>query len=139
MRGAGYCALAMMAIATSDGLSAEQARGAKPPPTGLPAGLDVEFGAGAVTDYNFRGFSVSSRHPSVSGYVRPIYHGFYAGLLAVTLDLPFGSTVLDAHTGKVKRELSSDGASRLLGATPKGDGVLMVQRGRLMVVPLAVQ
>jgi uncharacterized protein (TIGR02001 family) len=99
MRGAGFCVLAILAIVASDGLSAEQAHDAKTPATGLPAGFDVEFGASAVTDYNFRGFSVSNRGPSVSGYVRPIYHGFYAGLIASTIDLPFGSTALDAHAG----------------------------------------
>jgi uncharacterized protein (TIGR02001 family) len=89
----------------SSALPAEKAPASGAPPPALPAGFDVEFGTSAVTDYNFRGFSVSDKGPSVSGYVRPIYHGFYAGLTTSTVDLPFGPpAVLDFHGG-VRRQV----------------------------------
>lgn len=61
---------------------------------------DMEFGGGLASDYIYRGFSVSNRQPSVTAYVRPIYDGFYAGVIASSLDLPFRPAgLLDFHAG----------------------------------------
>jgi uncharacterized protein (TIGR02001 family) len=57
---------------------------------------DVAFGVEFMTDYNWRGITVSARRPSVEAYVEPRYRPaadleLYAGVSAANVDLPNGS------------------------------------------------
>jgi len=54
---------------------------------------EFAFGSAVMTDYNFRGISVSARKPSVEVYVEPRYKlrpnlEIYAGLSVASIDLP---------------------------------------------------
>jgi hypothetical protein len=57
---------------------------------------DVAFGVEFMTDYNWRGITVSARRPSVEAYVEPRYRPaadleLYAGVSGANVDLPNGS------------------------------------------------
>jgi uncharacterized protein (TIGR02001 family) len=54
---------------------------------------DVAFGVGLMSDYNWRGITVSARRPAVEGYIEPRYRPaenleLYAGVSGSNADLP---------------------------------------------------
>jgi uncharacterized protein (TIGR02001 family) len=64
---------------------------AKPAPQSNP--WDVAFGVGLMSDYNWRGITVSARRPAVEGYIEPRYRlaenlEVYAGVSGSNADLP---------------------------------------------------
>jgi uncharacterized protein (TIGR02001 family) len=101
------CRQAVAALAASAALVASSAGAAEravpaapaaPPPAASP--FDVAFGAFLTSDFIYRGFSISDRGPSVGAYVAPRYEWFYAGLTAVSVDLPFRpDALLDFYAG----------------------------------------
>jgi uncharacterized protein (TIGR02001 family) len=99
-----FCGLVALAVSASHALSADAAPPAKAPPPAPAKAFaekwDLEYGGHVQSNFNYRGFSVSNRHPSGTLYVRPVYDGLYVGLQATTLDLPFETPVaLDFYTG----------------------------------------
>src|SRR6266404_6235575 len=63
---------------------------APPPP---PSPWDIAFGAGFVSDYNFRGISQSNHKPSVTAYFEPRYNvtkdlQLYAGIAMESISFP---------------------------------------------------
>ena len=66
-----------------------------------PPALDLSFNVGLVSDYRFRGVSLSDRDPALQGGV-DLYHqsGFFAGAWATTIEEYAGSDVeLDLYGG----------------------------------------
>jgi hypothetical protein len=68
-----------------------KAPAAAPPPP--PPPFDVAFGAGIMTDYNFRGITQSAHNPAVTMYVEPRYNitsniQIYAGFGGSSISFP---------------------------------------------------
>jgi uncharacterized protein (TIGR02001 family) len=61
---------------------------AKVPDAKAGDALKVEFDVTAMSDYIYRGVSLSERKPSVAGSVEARWHGFYAGTNVQSVDLP---------------------------------------------------
>jgi len=92
-------AMAALCIALSVGAAGgpNAARAADREPgkasTAEPTPWEFAFGSALMSDYNFRGISVSARRPSVTVYAEPRYKvgsnlELYAGLSASSVDLP---------------------------------------------------
>lgn len=98
-----WCQGLLLLFVSASAASADTAPPTKAPPPSAaakPSPFDVEFGAQAVSDYVYRGFSITSRKPTVQGYARAVYHGFYAGMQATPIDVPFRApAVLDFYAG----------------------------------------
>src|SRR3954466_9721798 len=67
-------------------------------PIESPSRWDVAFGSAFVSDYNYRGITVSGQRPSVIAYVEPRYKladrlEAYAGLNSTSIQLPNGSPI----------------------------------------------
>lgn len=54
----------------------------------VPPMFDVAFGVAGVSDYLFRGISLSKRDPAVQGYVELQTDWFYAGIWSSSVNLP---------------------------------------------------
>ena len=91
-----------LALSASSAMAADVAVPAipAPPPPAAASAWDVAFGGILMSDFIYRGFSVSDRGPSVAAYVMPRYQWLYAGLTAFSVDLPFRpDALLDFHAG----------------------------------------
>jgi len=92
--------LAASAALASSAMAADRAVPAAPPPPAAANPFDVAFGAFLASDFIYRGFSISDRGPSVGAYVVPRYEWLYAGLTAISVDLPFRpDALLDFYAG----------------------------------------
>lgn len=93
-------ALAGLAVSASVAHPADKAPAPKMQPAAPPSDFDLEFGGQVLSDYVYRGFSITNRGPTVQGTIRPVYKGFYVGLIATAIDVPFRApAVLDFHAG----------------------------------------
>jgi uncharacterized protein (TIGR02001 family) len=98
MRGSFRYAAAALVVSAALASSATAADRAVPPAAASP--FDVAFGAFLASDFIYRGFSISDRGPSVGAYVVPRYEWLYAGLTAISVDLPFRpDALLDFYAG----------------------------------------
>lgn len=89
-----------LAVSASYAHSADKAPPQTMPPTATPTGFDLEFGGQILSDYVYRGFSITDRGPTVQGSARAVFHGYYVGMTATGIDVPFRApAVLDFHAG----------------------------------------
>ncbi len=84
-----------LAVGAAGGPNAARAADREPgkASTAEPTPWEFAFGSALMSDYNFRGISVSARRPSVTVYAEPRYKvgsnlELYAGLSASSVDLP---------------------------------------------------
>lgn len=92
-----YSALILSSIFWSNGVSAQGTR----PDTAPPPSIDISFNIGVVSDYRFRGISLSDRDPALQGGIDLSHQsGLFAGAWATTIAEYSGSDVeLDLYGG----------------------------------------
>jgi uncharacterized protein (TIGR02001 family) len=98
---------------------------------GLPGGLSVSASATAVTDYRFRGVSLSGGDPAVQGGVTVTHDsGFYVGAWGSTIDDggtdAFGDVELDLYggwSGKLNDAIGLDAGLLYYAYPTNGKGI----------------
>lgn len=89
-------ALAAILALTATPALAQEAEG----PAGGDGGLDITATVTGVSDYRFRGVSLSDRDPALQGSVDLSWNGFYAGAWASSIARTAGTNVeLDLYAG----------------------------------------
>lgn len=84
--------MALAAFATPV-LAADMPLKAPPAPAAVESPWDLAFGAGLMSDYNFRGITQSNHRPSETAYFEPRYNAtkdlqFYVGISGEGIDFP---------------------------------------------------